>query len=234
MRNENLSMPLHEKVYEKLSNFLMQGNFYPGQKLSLRQLAEELGTSTAPVREAVQRLSVLGAIIIYPKKYIYVPKLTTEKYLDILEIRTFLEGRAIVRACENIGMEEIKILTKINAKILHHAKRKELKEAMKENQKFLFFIYKNAKSDILLEMIEHLWLLVGPSVNKYLTEEFSTNPKALKAGFSNHKGLIAAFKNKDPEAAYKAKLADLQEGAKLLISALKAQSEFPQDTVLKK
>jgi len=57
--DSSTALPLHEKVYQNLSSALMQGEFHPGQKLTLRALADELGTSISPIREAISRLAVL-------------------------------------------------------------------------------------------------------------------------------------------------------------------------------
>lgn len=214
---------LHDKIYRTLCDYLMQGEFEPGQKISLRNLAEKLGTSTAPIREAMQRLAVIGAVNIEPKKAIQVPYLPADKYVDILEIRLFLEGRAIRKACDHMTEEELEELIEIDRALAKCIEEGRLKDTMKENQRFLFHMYRASRSETLQQMIEQLWLQVGPSINKHLISQFLKDKSFLGTVFSNHARIIQALKVRNPAQASAAKQDDLLMGAELIIEMLKVQ-----------
>ena len=224
-------LPLHDKVYQYLSNALMQGQFHPGQKLTLRALAEELETSISPIREAISRLSALKAVQVFPKRYFLVTPLNAELYMEIVEIRKLLEGHAAARACVRMTTEDIDNLATINQRILNYAQEGQTRHAMKDNHAFHFAVYEKAGSTALLESIEQLWLRVGPSVNQLLAEEFARDETSLMKGFDHHKKLIQALRACDTVGALGAITGDIDVSADYLLDGLRRQSDTSATTL---
>jgi DNA-binding GntR family transcriptional regulator len=222
--------PLHEQVYRRLSDSLMQGDLAPGQQLTLRALAESLGTSVMPVREAVRRLATQKAVQILPKRYILVEPLTAESYLELVDVRKLIEGRATARACELLSEEEIRQIAAINDRLMAYAERGMLRKALKENQHFHFAIYQAARSRVLLEIIESLWVRVGPSLHHLLAEAFARDSQTLHEGFANHQRVIDALGSRDAEAAMQYMRADLEVSEGLMLDALKRQFQLSRGT----
>jgi DNA-binding GntR family transcriptional regulator len=223
--------PLHRRVLESLSQAFMQGDFVPGQKLTLRELAGALGTSIAPVREAIGRLSALGVVTVHPKRHIEVEPLTPGLYIELVEVRKLLEGHAAAQAATRATDAELTAIAIINRRLLKSAKRGEVRRAMKENQLFHFAVYQAARSRALLEAIEHLWLRAGPSLNLVLAEAFSHDRRSLSEGFDSHRGLIRALKARDPGSALRAVTADIEVSAGYLLAGLRRQLPSTADTV---
>lgn len=209
----------------------MQGDFVPGQKLTLRELARSLETSIAPVREAIGRLSALGVVTVHPKRHIEVESLSPESYVELVEIRKLLEGHAAAQAARRISQAEIDDLVSINRHLLRLAKAGKLRRAMKENQRFHFAIYRAARSNALLEEIESLWLRVGSSLNKVLAESFSRDERSLTAGFERHDDLIRALREHDAGGALRAVTADIEVSANYLLSGLRSELPSTSETV---
>src|SRR5439155_13403415 len=105
---------LSTKAYQRLRSDLMEGRFQPGQKLKLRDLARELGTSPTPVREALARLVSDMALAQVDHHSVSVPPMNVERYLEIRDLRIQLEGRAAAAAAERASDARIAELAKIN------------------------------------------------------------------------------------------------------------------------
>lgn len=101
---------LSERVYQDLCELIQAGQVRPGQKLTLKGLADALGTSPMPVREAVRQLAAEGALEILPNRAMRVPLMTKGKFRELLKIRLALEGLAIEHAARHIdavGLEQV-------------------------------------------------------------------------------------------------------------------------------
>lgn len=231
VNDERFGHPLHEKAYRHLSNALMQGKYLPGQKLSLRALAEHLGMSMSPIREAVGRLAVLKALQVFPKRYILVAPISAELYLEMVELRKLLEGHAAARACIRMSSEDMNRLDEVNERLLRFADDGQMRKSMQENHRFHFSVYRGADSEVLLENIEHIWLRIGPSLNKLLAEEYSRDERSLINGFSHHKKLIHALRKRDVEGALGAITGDISMSTDYLIDGLKRQRDEFTGTV---
>ncbi|NNM01860.1 MAG: GntR family transcriptional regulator, partial [Gammaproteobacteria bacterium] len=91
---------VHELVYQEIRQSLMVGMFAPGEKVSLRSLAQQVGTSLTPVRGAVNRLIAEGAFEVKPNRWVVIPEMSAEKFAEITHWRVELETQATRRAVE--------------------------------------------------------------------------------------------------------------------------------------
>jgi DNA-binding GntR family transcriptional regulator len=100
--------PMHEVVYERIRDALTSGDMLPGQRLVIRDLAQMLGTSVMPVREALRRLEAENAVELSGGgRTLAVPTLTADQYEELSLIRTELEGRAAYEAAQRVTKEEL-------------------------------------------------------------------------------------------------------------------------------
>jgi DNA-binding GntR family transcriptional regulator len=222
---------LNRQVLDALRQSFMQGEFYPGQKLTLRDLARTLGTSMTPVREAISRLSALGVVTVHPKRHIEVKPLSPESYIDLVEVRKLLEGHAAAQAARLATAEEIGQIALVNRRVLSLAKAGKLRNAMKENQKFHFAIYRAARSGTLLEAIETLWLRAGPSINMVLADAFSRDERSLLEGFAHHDDVLQAIRVRDAGRARETMTADIDVSAAFMLSGLRGKLSSGTDPV---
>jgi DNA-binding GntR family transcriptional regulator len=218
-------------VLDSLSQSFMRGDFVPGQKLTLRDLARTLGTSMTPIREAISRLSALGVVTVHPKRHIEVKPLTPESYVDLVEVRKLLEGHAAAQAAIRATESEVETIALVNRRLLRLARAGKLRQAMKENQRFHFDVYRAARSPALLEGIENLWLRVGASLNLVLAESFSRDKRSLIEGFENHEVILQALRSRDSHAALTAMTADIEVSASYLLAGLRRQLPSTSETV---
>ena len=102
--------PLRDVVFENLRGAIVEGRLKPGQRLMEVQLAEQLGVSRTPVREAIRKLELEGLVVMLPRKGAYVANMSLKDLIDVLEIRASLEGLAASLAAERIT--EIRIYSR--------------------------------------------------------------------------------------------------------------------------
>lgn len=202
---------VHDLVYKEIRQSLMVGMFAPGEKVSLRSLAQQVGTSLTPVRGAVNRLIAEGAFEVLPNRWVVIPSMTEEKFDEIIYWRIQLETEAIRRVVRNANKGLINRIEKINKRIHKVVKNgKDRKDLLIENYEFHFAIYRESQSAILLPMIESLWLQCGP-----FTYYSLLSPRDLwNAKF--HDEIIAALKSGDENLAARAVKNDISNTAKFL------------------
>jgi DNA-binding GntR family transcriptional regulator len=105
--------PLRDVVFDYMKDAIITGKLKPGERLMEVQLAEKLGVSRTPVREAIRKLELEGLVVMVPRKGAYVADLDAKDLLNVLEVRSSLEGLAASLAAERITEEEIDKLKKI-------------------------------------------------------------------------------------------------------------------------
>ena len=86
--------PLRDVVFENLRESILTGRLKPGQRLMEIQLAEGLGVSRTPVREAIRKLELEDLVVMLPRKGAYVTNMSLKEILDVLEVRASLESLA--------------------------------------------------------------------------------------------------------------------------------------------
>ncbi len=98
---------LAEKTYQQLRRKVLRGELQPGDQLVNRTLAEEMGVSLAPVREAIHRLATEGLVQHVPGAGAFVPKLTRQDLEELYVLREALESCAAGEAARQIGGAEL-------------------------------------------------------------------------------------------------------------------------------
>lgn len=207
-----------DHVYSQLQQSMMMGEFVPGQKLKLGELAAAFGTSHMPVREALNQLAVTQTIETAPRRTPSVPKADIKRLHDILSLRVDLETKAARLAIEfNDGSLE-KALRAINSKMdTEAAKRKpSMRTYLSLNQRFHFEIYRRSNNADLLNFIELLWMRYGPLLNLISTGD------GLSFGHSQHINMIEAVGAQDSTNLEAAITQDLMSAAKAIEAKITA------------
>lgn len=203
---------LQDRVSAELRHRLMVGKFVPGQVITLRTLARGLGTSAMPVREAINQLVAANALEMLPNRSVMVPRMTRDRFMELTRVRKALEGMAAEIACRNATPQLVKTLEKINRELMEAVReRKNLINCLAKNQEFHFTLYAASKSEVLLPLIESLWLQAGPIMY------FSLSSPDVVWDASSHGDAMAALKTKNPAALKKIIVHDIASTAKYLL-----------------
>lgn len=152
--------PLREIVYEELKMQILTGAIKPGTRMMEVELAEELGVSRTPVREAIRKLEKEGLVTIEPRKGAYASEISMKDMVDILEVRKTMEGLAAGIAAAKIT-EEQKVELKATMDNFNKAVEENSYDEMISNDTgFHHIIVESCDNDVLKHMIEQLQELV--------------------------------------------------------------------------
>jgi DNA-binding GntR family transcriptional regulator len=203
-----------QRVYDQLKKKIISAEILPGQVMTLQGLAEQLGVSLMPIREALRQLESEQAIVTESNKRIYVNTLTAPEMEEILRIRLVLESMAAEAACAS---RPDSALPKIKALLDSlEANFADQKKHMIANSQFHLGIYAHAESRILLRIIEGIWTRIGPYFVISSTEE--GNRDALRW----HRGMYEAFANQNKKRMSECLHGDLEGAARIIIPYLKS------------
>lgn len=202
---------VQDRVLATLRHGLMSGHFLPGQTVSLRKLAGTLGTSAMPIRESLSRLVAANALEELPNRSVRVPRLSQQGLVELFDVRCLIEGMAARNACVRIDDQLIASLEAINGEITSAHAQHDMTRVLEANQKFHFTIYQMANSEILMPLIESLWLRCGPTMYFSLV-----SPQNLWDA-SIHMQIIEAYKRGDAETASAAMVKDIRVTGDYLI-----------------
>jgi DNA-binding GntR family transcriptional regulator len=218
---------VQDAVLAALRQGLMVGAFIPGQVMSLRKLAARLGTSPMPVREALSHLVAANVLEALPNRSVRVPRLSAEKLTEMTEVRVLIEGMATRTACANATPALIASLEKINQRLVDAIYRRDILQCLSCNQQFHFTVYAAAQSEILMPLIESLWLQSGP------TTYFSLMSPEMPWDASEHEAIIAALGDGDARQAERCMTRDIRTTLKnLLKSSMLQPGNGPLSTPL--
>lgn len=160
-----------ESVYQALRNKLMHGEYLPGQVLGIQALADALGTSTMPVREAFRRLVVQQALQPMRNGSTRVPLIAVDRLEDIRRARVLIEGTVTEWGAPRLTAAQIDQLAQLAEEITQARRTPEgIAVSVEKNRIFHFTIYQAAESPVMMAMIESLWLQSGPYLR--VTREF--------------------------------------------------------------
>jgi len=201
-------------VYDVVSEMLMSGALRPGDRMSQRGLAEQLGVSVMPIRAAIGRLAARGALQVEPKRAITVPILTRAEFRDLTINRIHMESWAIKLAARN-GMSSVRLRSA--EQIFRSAlSRDDTREAVRANKALHFQIYSAANSPVLLELVTIMWLKAGPLINLDLGEQSRRTRHA--ASVKWHARFVDAVLCGDADVAADALGQDIQSATDFILS----------------
>ncbi|HHW57606.1 MAG TPA: GntR family transcriptional regulator [Clostridia bacterium] len=188
--------PLRDVVFDYMKNAIITGKLQPGERLMEVQLAEKLGVSRTPVREAIRKLELEGLVVMVPRKGAYVADLDAKDLLNVLEVRSSLEGLAASLAAERITDEEIEKLKKIVEEFRLKMEEGDNEALVKLDKEFHDLIFAASRNDKLMQIMNNLQEHVHRFRVKYINDE-----KKAKKIYQEHKKIAEVITSRDTEAA---------------------------------
>ncbi len=211
--------PLRDIVFETLRKAILDGDLKPGERVMEVQLAEELGVSRTPVREAIRKLELEGLLVMVPRKGAYVADVSIKDVLSVLEIRASLEGLGASLAAERITDEEVEKL-KQSAEDFEEMHKANDRDGMVEKDTEFHSILLNAsRNNKLLEIVESL----GDYVQRFRVIYF-TEYSDSKNIMDEHRKILEAITERDVEKANRASQDHIESIGNYLLSN-KSQEE---------
>lgn len=206
-----------DRVYTQVAAALIEGKLKPGDRLRIRELAAEIGTSVTPVRDAILRLVQDGALVMRSARDIRVAQVNLMQYLEIRDIRLELEGMAAARAAVSATDEDIarlEALITVNEQALAAG---DVAAAIRLNQRFHFEYCRLANMPVLLDILERLWLKMGPLIAQCYVQ-------GGRDMIDGHYALLRAMRQRDGQAARIAVQTDILHGGQSILALKKQES----------
>jgi DNA-binding GntR family transcriptional regulator len=210
----DIGVTTHESVYRGLRDRILFGTFLPGSAVTLRGLAEDMGVSPMPIREAVRRLIAERALAMQDNRRVLVPPMTESKFEQIVFCRKALEPELAVRAMDRIGPAEVKRIARLDTAVDRAMSEGDVTGYMKSNFDFHFAIYEHARAETMTGLVESIWLQFGPfmrmaygRIGTFTLED-------------QHQAAIAALEKGDRKALKAAIAADIGQGMNFIGEAV--------------
>jgi DNA-binding GntR family transcriptional regulator len=201
---------LREQIKDVILQRIVEGTLQPGSRIVETRVAQELGVSQGPVREALRDLEQLGCVIHEPNRGCSVRAFSPEELLEAFPVRAALEALAARLASERITKAELAELGQLLERMRRAARRGDAHDQSQANASFHATIVRAARNPTL----ERQWRLLEPYSRTYLTV---SRPGVDLVHLSDrHVPILAALRRRDPEGAAEAMHEHLMGAADLL------------------
>lgn len=187
---------LSKKVYHILKKEIIKGSLKPGSKVLEGRIADQIGISRTPVREAIRELAAEGFVTLSPNQGVIVRSLSIENIREVLQIHSVLEGLAARLSCEVINEENLKELENYVNKMEKLTNKKDPLAYSEVDLKFHELIVNTCRNKRLIQMRKN----ISDQAQRYRISSLSI-PRRLKESLKEHRKILEAFKAKDPKKA---------------------------------
>lgn len=193
-------LPLRDEVFNTLRERILKGSLKPGERLMEIHLADQLGVSRTPIREAIRMLELEGLVKMVPRKGAQVARISREDLQDVLEVRKALDTLAVKLACDRIDEREIEKLKEAEAdfeRILESGDTTQIAEA---DVAFHDVIQAASKNKRLKSMISNL----AERIYRYRFEYIKQQSDGGKTLVDEHRAIISYIEERNTDEAIKA------------------------------
>ena len=154
--NMNEYLPLRDVVFNTLRQAILKGELAPGERLMEIQLAEKLGVSRTPIREAIRKLELEGLVLMIPRKGAEVAKISEKSLKDVLEVRRSLEELAIELACQRISDTDMEDMDAAQAAFRDAIAKGDAMEIAETDEAYHDLIYNCTRNTRLVQILNNL------------------------------------------------------------------------------
>ncbi|PWC22436.1 GntR family transcriptional regulator [Brenneria roseae subsp. roseae] len=210
---------LGSSVYTMLRDALIVGRFKPDDRLRIRELAAQVGTSVTPVRDAILQLSKEQALVLKTPRDIRVPQLTEEQFMEIRTLRLALEGTGAELAAKRITPQDLQRIA-VNIQLNRQAiEKNNLSDALQLNSEFHLLLAQTAQMPLLSQFIGSLWMRTGPLIAQAYAH-FS-----LKMAIEHHYDVLSALRQQDSQAARQSIQEDILDGSEAMLAFIAVEQQ---------
>ncbi|MHB8983833.1 MAG: GntR family transcriptional regulator, partial [Carboxydocellales bacterium] len=174
----------------------INGHLKPGERMMEIQLADEMGVSRTPVREAIRKLELEGFVVMIPRKGAYVAGISLKDIADVFEIRAALESLAAALAAERITEEELEALERSLVKVAECTEANDLEALITVDTDFHDILYKASRNERLVQIVSNL----REQIQRFRMTSLS-QPGRMKDAMEEHRKLVEALSERNIELA---------------------------------
>lgn len=187
-------LPLRDVVFNTLRNAILRGDLKPGERLMEMHLANKLGVSRTPIREAIRMLEQEGLAVTIPRKGAQVAKMTEKDLQDVLEIRDALDELAVSMACQRMTLELLLELKEAMKDFEIATRSGDVRKIVEADEAFHNVIYRMADNPKLETIVNNM----REQTYRYRYEYVKGN-STYNQLIDEHAKIIAGFEKKDSE-----------------------------------
>ncbi len=214
-------LPLRDVVFNTLRDAILKGELEPGERLMEVTLAQKLGVSRTPIREAIRKLELEGLVKMTPRKGAEVAQITLKDLTDVLEVRRHLEELAVELSCKKATETELEELRRCHEEFKYKIEADDLTEMAVADVALHDVIYRTTGNNRLIQILNNL----REQMYRYRLEYIKDEHKR-KVLVEEHKALIDAISAREVEAAKDAIRKHIDNQEKTIIENLMSkQSE---------
>lgn len=208
--------PLRELVLEAIREAIINGTLKPRERLMEIQLAEELGVSRTPIREALRKLELEGFIVMVPRKGAYVADFSFKDIADIFEIRAALEGLAAGLAAERITDDELENMERLLAEKAEAINQQDIERLVDADTKFHDALYKASRNERLDTIISNL----REQIQRFRATSLAY-PGRSKQSLDEHRSIVEAIQSRHVQSARQAAQEHIENAENSMIESIK-------------
>lgn len=208
--NTNEYLPLRDVVFNTLRDAILTGKLVPGERLMENQLADKLGVSRTPVREALRMLELENLVELVPRKGAQVLDMSEKDIINILEVRSALEGLATSVACKKMSKEDLQQLKNMEVDFEKAVADNDVEHFVDIDEDFHDLIFAATENDKLINIFRNLRI----QLYRYRMAQAKNNETSMSTIVAHHRSIIRAIENHDGE-----------EGASIAQGHIKYQTE---------
>lgn len=219
MLQENMDeyLPLRDVVFKTLRQGILTGELKPGERLMEIHLANRLGVSRTPIREAIRKLELEGLVIMIPRRGAEVAQITEKNLQDVLEVRRELDAFAAKLACQRMNEEQMSQLKEAAEAFEKAIETKDATVIAKADVAFHDIILKSTENDRLIQLVNNLAEQVYRYRFEYVKDKTSHNRL-----IEEHRNIYESIVNRDEAAAAMAVGAHVDNQEKSIREQLRA------------
>lgn len=190
---------IQDVVADRVRDMILSGRFKPGEWLRQDELAQTLGVSTMPIREALRKLQAEGLVIFYPRRGAMVARIAVAEYEEIYRIREELEVLACRWAAEDFDRIPMDRLKQLLDEIEMAAINQDIQRRMETVREFFFLIFSASQKTHLIRILSGLW-----DLSQQYRRYFSTIPEIVPRRLANYRAAYTACEKRDADALVQA------------------------------
>ena len=216
--NMNEYLPLRDVVFNTLRQAILRGELKPGERLMEIQLANKLGVSRTPIREAIRKLELEGLVLMIPRKGAEVAEITEKSLRDVLEVRRALEELSVQLACDKITKEEIRELERVAKEFQQVVKSSDITEIAEVDVRFHDIIYTATDNQKLIQLLNNLREQMYRYRVEYLKRD-GVFPQLI----AEHEAIIRHIENNEKEKATEVMCRHIDNQVEAVIDVIRAK-----------
>lgn len=215
---------LAQVIADRLRSDILEGRLKPGEWLRQERLAQEVGASQMPVREALKRLDAEGLVEHVPYRGVRVVEFNVEDVEDLYACRMFVEGMTARYAATSITDEELKELRALHDKMVQHVTPADLPEYREMNRRFHTIIFNASRRSYLIRSLSQLWAAFPTMLWSNIPHAAQESVPGREADDAvEHEAIVRALEARDPDAAERAVRAHIEAAGEALLAVLREQ-----------